>query len=217
MKILLQFSFVIITMLFLTGCFEIVEKMHLNADGSGTYDITFNASQSKERLKRVMAQDSIGQVKVPSLARINEKLTQAKNQLLNQPGIEKASYSIDQQNYIVEFNVTFKELTALNKAYDSFFKGDNKIYFSKSNESISRNISEKVIQELNKKLLQYPVFKIGSGHLTSIYSFEQPIESSSCPVTKLSKTGKSCLTRVSLGDLLADADECQRHIYIYQK
>ena len=60
-------SYLIGLLLLLSSCFDIVEEIDLNENGSGTYGITLNLSQSKIRLSSIMLLDSSQGYKVPKV------------------------------------------------------------------------------------------------------------------------------------------------------
>nr|BFF39643.1 hypothetical protein BACY1_14480 [Tenacibaculum mesophilum] len=70
-KILLLFS--TISILLFTSCFEFVEEVSFNKDGSGSAVLTINLSKSKTKLASIMLLDSINGYKVPSKVTIRKK------------------------------------------------------------------------------------------------------------------------------------------------
>ena len=59
-----------------TSCFELVEELTLNENGSGEYEFTANLSQSKTKLKSIMLMDKVNGYEVPSQEKIKQAMLQ---------------------------------------------------------------------------------------------------------------------------------------------
>ncbi len=67
-----NYIFVFALLLICTGCFEIIEEVSLNEDGSGKVTLTLNLSRSKTRINSIMLLDSVNNYEVPSEQEIRQ-------------------------------------------------------------------------------------------------------------------------------------------------
>ena len=109
-----KFSFVLFAFFSLTSCFEILDKVSLNADGSGEYSIILNASKSKTRLASIAKMETINGKKVPKKSEIESKLQQAATIFKSVPGITNVNTSADYTNYIIKLSCSFKKIENIN-------------------------------------------------------------------------------------------------------
>jgi len=114
----LKYLLFFIPFLFIS-CFDIVEKIKLNNDGSGEYSIILNASKSKTRLTSIMKMKTINGKKVPSNAEINSKVTEVSNQIKQISGISDVVTSVDLSQYIVKLNFNFKSVENINSSLET--------------------------------------------------------------------------------------------------
>ena len=79
--------------LMLSGCFEWIEDISFNADGSGTYKATLNLSSSKMRIKSILSLDSLNGKPIPSLDDIHHEMDRWSEKLEQHNSINKVSYT----------------------------------------------------------------------------------------------------------------------------
>ena len=65
---------VLLVMLLCPSCFEIIEEVNLNNDGSGSFNFTINMSQSKLNINAMLLLDSVNGRRVPKIADIKKAL-----------------------------------------------------------------------------------------------------------------------------------------------
>lgn len=106
--------FLLLILLSLTSCFDIVDKIHLKADGSGEYALILNASKSKTRIEQVSKMETINGKKVPKKSEIDAKLKEIASVFKSTPGISNVKTSIDFTNYIIKLNCDFKKIENIN-------------------------------------------------------------------------------------------------------
>ncbi|MEC3880624.1 hypothetical protein [Parapedobacter sp. 10938] len=58
-----------------SSCFQLIKEMTVNSDGSGTFALTANLSQSRSKLASVMLLDSINGHKVPSKPDVRKEIS----------------------------------------------------------------------------------------------------------------------------------------------
>ncbi|MFT5913947.1 MAG: hypothetical protein ACI81T_000432, partial [Bacteroidia bacterium] len=87
MNTLYKAFFGLIILFSCTGCFEIVEQVSLQENGSGGYKLIANLSQSKSNLSGIFAKDTLFGKKIPQISTIATKMEEAKNKIAQMPGI----------------------------------------------------------------------------------------------------------------------------------
>ncbi len=91
--VLIALSFIYI--ISCSSCFEFIEEINLNNDGSGVMQLTLNLSQSKSKVASIMLLDSIHHYKVPDKQEIQKKMNEAVAYLRKQNGISDVKDNID--------------------------------------------------------------------------------------------------------------------------
>ena len=111
----LRFLLLLICPLFLlTSCFDILDKIHLKADGSGEYTIILNASKSKTRIASIAKMGAVNGKKVPTQSEIERKLNEAAGVFKTVPGISDVQTSADFKNYILKLSCRFSKIENIN-------------------------------------------------------------------------------------------------------
>lgn len=102
--------------IFFQSCFDIVEQLQLNNDGSGNIQVTLNLSQSKTKLNSISKLTTINGHPVPTQQDINAKISEIKTTLEQTPGITAVKITTDYTNYIGIISYNFSSITQLNKS-----------------------------------------------------------------------------------------------------
>ncbi len=211
-KLLLSFS--LITILFsCTSCFEFIEELSLNADGSGHLSVTFNGSKSKGRLNSIMVMDSINGYAVPSKADIEREFYQLKRDLQAMEGISAVSLQLDMKNFIYKVEGDFANVGALNNALNRVvetsiarrnipFDYQPFDHYSLRGKTFTRTgPSRKRVPAYQR--LKYEDRKVfESGEFRSIYRFERPINSVSNPRAKVSANRQAMMFHANVKELM---------------
>jgi hypothetical protein len=197
-------ALVLLMALSLSSCFEIIEQISLNANGSGNFVWTANCSRSKENLNTLFSQDSVMGRKMPSTTDINTRLDEAKRILSASPGISNVQITKDFTNYIFTINMSFTSVAALDKALASTVQAVAKPTstvptgnFSFIGKTFSRKLMSNVQTEMgkiNKDLMDM----MSKSYYTSIYKFAGNIKSTSNPNAKISPSKTSMMQKVSI-------------------
>ncbi|RKR14871.1 hypothetical protein CLV91_0952 [Maribacter vaceletii] len=128
-----------------TSCFEILEEITLNKDGSGTVMVTLNMSKSKTKLASLMLLDSINGYKIPSEDEIDESFKDILYHLEKTPGISNIKKTKDFDNYIFTISCDFKNVDNVNAIFKELIKKQNKNnYTNFTTTNLSYNPSENV-------------------------------------------------------------------------
>lgn len=114
----LKISVCILAFFSLTSCFDILDKVNLNADGSGEYSIILNASKSKTRINSISKMETINGKKVPKKAEIQSQLNEAAAVFKTVPGISNVQTTADFTNYIIKLSCNFKKIENINEGIE---------------------------------------------------------------------------------------------------
>ncbi|TAE02813.1 MAG: hypothetical protein EAZ97_02215 [Bacteroidetes bacterium] len=109
-----------------SSCFEIIEEIEVNADGSGKFGMTINASQSKGNLSSLMKLDSIQGQKIPKKEQIDPEIEKFRQKFASMEGISKVVISTDYSNFIISLKCEFKTVANLDKAIIDMIKSYDK-------------------------------------------------------------------------------------------
>ncbi len=207
LKRFLLYPFVLVCLLCCTSCFEILEEINMNSDGSGSMLVTFNMSKSKTKLASIMMLDSINGYKVPSEDDINEALKDVVAHLEKTAGISDIQKTKDFENYIFTISCRFENVESINGIFKELIQKQNKngqtafstknFSFEPATNTFQRHFKydvsiKKSFYHLNKE--DRKVFEDAS--LTSIYRFKNPVKSVSNPNAKIAPNKKAVMLRV---------------------
>ncbi|HIC30718.1 MAG TPA: hypothetical protein EYO76_02255, partial [Flavobacteriaceae bacterium] len=111
---LLIYSSLFILFLTFSSCFEVIEEVDLNSDGSGSITFTLNMSQSKSKLASIMLLDSVNGVKVPSRKDIQNGINDVVEELKKAKGISNIKKTEDYENFIFSVKCDFRDIENIN-------------------------------------------------------------------------------------------------------
>ncbi|GGX07329.1 hypothetical protein [Aquimarina muelleri] len=201
---------ILLTLLSLTSCFEILEEVNLNKDGSGDFTLTVNLSQSKSKITSIMLLDSVSGHKIPSKKEVQKGMNDVVTYLQKTEGIYNISKKEDYENYVFSVRCSFKDITSINKltkevlskqkvkieSYNSYQYNTSKEIFTKS-----YTYDPEILKQYNKlNLDSKKVFE--NALYTSIYRFYKEILSVSNTKVKISKSKKAAMLKINIIDLL---------------
>lgn len=192
-----------------SSCFEIVEEISFNADGSGKAHFTINMSQSKTKLKSIMLMDSINGRPVPKKEKIDAEIYKIKKEILAVPGISNLLIEKDYDNFIFNFSCNFKTINALNAAIFKGFKYLNKKnpdveyveQYRFSQKTFSRDYKYQPRKDYQKLNPQDKEIFLNARYIC-IYRFAQEVASFSNPNAILAKNKKAVMLNVKVEDLI---------------
>ena len=195
-----------------TSCFEIVEEVNLNDDGSGSFCLTINMSQSKMQINSMFLLDSVNGRPMPSKKNFKAAILRVKLELEKDSAISKVEISEDWKDYIFSVSGDFQNVDALNKA----IKNINTIFNDPRGYSVELHDNFKYKNKVFERLYSYnlindynslsgkdkTVFK--NARYTTVYRFKSPVKSFSNPNALKSKSGKAIMLKVSVRELITN-------------
>ncbi|WP_108867775.1 hypothetical protein [Aquimarina aquimarini] len=200
----------LVVLLSLTSCFEIIEEVNLNKDGSGDFVLTINLSQSKSKITSIMLLDSINGHKVPSREGIQQGMIEVVNYLKKSKGIYNVTKKEDYENYVFSVQCSFKNINSINNLTKEVLgkqkvkiQSYNTYEYDVSNKEFTKeyNYDSQLLKQYNKLPVDTKkVFENAS--YTGIYRFNEQIQSVSNTKAKVSKSKKAAMLRVNAIDLI---------------
>ena len=208
-----------------TSCFQIIEEINMNNDGSGVATITLNMSSSKTKLASVMLLDSVNGYRVPSESDIRKAINEAVVYLQKTEGIRNVKQTVDLNNYIGSITFSFENINNINNLTSQILKQQKVNYSSPSSYSFvpSRGTFIRKYQPVENGKVQYlklkeedrTVFK--QATYTSIYRFQKNILNSANPRAVISKSGKAIMLKCSVEDVITGKTNISNQITISTK
>ena len=204
MKKLLFFSFLAI---FFTSCFEIVEDVKVNDNGSGKMLVTLNLSESKETLKESMDAGEINGMTLPGEKELNLYLKQIEQIIESVDGMSNAAADANFNEFIFTFAADFTSVQAMNLAVNKLTKElskgmisiDNKYEYA--NGQFTRSFGSIINAADYEKLPMMQRFVLESARMVSIYTFSKPVKKLSNQNAKLSAGKKVVKFESTLSDI----------------
>lgn len=192
-----------------TGCFEILEEIRLNDDGSGEVTMTVNASKSKTKLNSIMLMDSINNYKVPSKKDIGESLEKMVAEISGIKGVSNVSKKTDYDEFIFSISCEFTDVDVLNRVIKHFStqehasRAGKQFSYDRKNKTFVRNYDYNLSKEINR--VRHKDREILDGAtVTTIYRFESPIATAKNAESRIAGNKKAIMLKVDVPDLISD-------------
>ena len=220
-NISLRFLLLLIIPFLFSSCFEIIEDVTINTNGSGKIALTVNLSQSRTKLKTIMLMDSINGYKIPSETDIRKEFNHTVAILKGVNGLSNVKQSLNFDNFIFKITCDFNDLNDLNKVVETFSemnhmhvpKGVKHFSFNKNTSTFSRNYEyniSKSYNSVNKK--DREAFE--NAAYVTIYRFQKPISAYKNKKAKLAKNNKAIMLKVSAQELINNTNTIKNKITI---
>ena len=202
-----------------TSCFEIIEEVIFNKDGSGHVILTMNLSKSKTKLNSIMLLDSINNYRVPSKVEIKKQIGLAIEKAGKIQGISNIKNTVNFNEYIFTVSCDFANVDALNTVISTFsnkkdaaiIKQQKHFAFDKSQNTFTRNYHYDIAKEFKKTNLEdRKVFETAT--MTTIYRFQTPIVSSKNTAAKIAGSKKAIMLRVNAQDIILNKNTIKNQI-----
>jgi hypothetical protein len=218
-KIVLPCLLILVILLF-PSCFEIIEEVNLNNDGSGSFCFTINMSQSKLQLNSMFLLDSINGRPMPKKEKLSEAFDKFEIALKEEKELSNINTIRNWDDYIFSINGNFNNIEALNKAINKintiFNQTKNSNTFIQDNYSYSGKIFTRLynynlVNEYNS-MSEKDKSVFENAKYTTIYRFVNPVGNFTNPDAKISKSGKAVMLKVNVKDLITNAKTIKNSI-----
>lgn len=204
----------------LTSCFEIIEEVEMNSDGTGKLMFTLNMSQSRSKLASIMLLDSVNGYKVPSRTDIQKGLNEIVAELKSTKGVTNVKKKEDYENFIFTVSCDFSKIENINNLTDDLMKKQKStatptylFEISKANFKRKYSYSNEIKKQYNK--LQSENKKVfNDATYTIIYRFDKEIVSQNNAMAKTSKSKKASMQRVNVMDFINGSSDISNSIQL---
>ena len=192
----------------LTSCFELIEQVFVKKDGSGNMQLTLNLSKSKTKINSIRQMKTINGRDVPSENEIRQKIKELQTSVAKTKGITEVKTIIDLDNYIVTMSCNFTNANMLNGIVKSIAKtGADAKYLEKSyNYDAATNSFERLnkisVKKDYNKLSNADKEVFATANYTSIYKFENTINSATNADAKISPSKKAIMLQHNVLDII---------------
>jgi hypothetical protein len=205
-------AFIIITLVAFTcvSCFEIVEEINLNDDGSGSFCFTINMSQSKLNINSMLLLDSVNGRPVPKKENVRAELGKVEAKLKEDLSITNVAVKENWEEYIFSISGNFNNIETLNKAINDIgtafgkFKGNSPQIadnFSYHDRVFARLYNYNLQKDYNS-LSEKDKVVFNNAKYTAIYRFNLPVKSFSNVDALKSKSGKALMLKLNIKDMI---------------
>lgn len=219
MKKILRSFLLLFPLLFLTSCFDILDKVNIKADGTGEYTIILNASKSKTRLASISKMETINGKKVPKKAEIESRINEAAKIFKGTPGISNVKTSVDLDNYIIRLSCNFKKIENINAGLEKL-KAQKILGKMVPTQVYSHNLEKKMLtrnkvstfKEDYDKMSKADKEIFNDARYTSIMQFENAVKSQTNNTYVLSPNKKALKMEADILDLILQKKQIQNTI-----
>ena len=223
MKKIIQTTLFLVFVLSWSSCFDIVEEVKMNNDGTGELKLTIDLSQSKKNLANYMKAGEINGVEIPSKDEVKLEIIKLKQTLSKIKGISNVKTKSDFSEFIFEVNGDFENVKALNKAINASAKTFNQTpfplpkfkHFEYSSNQFSRlfeytneRFSEKEYNDFSAVVK----YLMESAKVVSIYRFEKPVRKVSNKKANLSPSKKAVKLEGNIAEFAKGEVTLENHI-----
>ncbi|MCU7617644.1 hypothetical protein NZ698_10585 [Chryseobacterium sp. PBS4-4] len=219
MKMFIKRLLVVLPLLFLTSCFDILDKVNVKADGSGEYSLILNASKSKTRLASISKMETINGKKVPKKAEIEAKINEATRIFKSVPGISNVKTSMDFDNYIIKLSCNFSKIENINTGLEQL-KAKNILGKMIPTQIYNNNPSKKTFtrNKINTFKSDYDKLSTADKEVftnakyVSVLQFENVVKSQSNNAYQLSPNKKAMKLEGNILDFILQKKQTQNTI-----
>ncbi|MBI1305225.1 MAG: hypothetical protein GC181_01275 [Bacteroidetes bacterium] len=204
--------------LILTGCFEIVEEVEIEKNGSGKFSYIVNMSQSREKIKTILSLDSAGGLRIPKQSDIKEQLNKGKSIIASVKGIHEVKVEENYDQFIFRISFQFDSLQSLNQAAEllhtemSPYGKSFRQIFVQQPDGFIRNPDAHTTAFLQNLRNRNPAI-LKDATYTTIYRFHQTVNSTD-KNAKIAGNHQAVMYRNNIMQLAQNPDLLKHHIIV---
>lgn len=202
----------------MSGCFEVIQEIDLNEDGSGHLEIVLNFSRSETKIDALLLLDEVNGHELPTLAETNSKFNALLDSARKSRGISNVEGNFNQDNYIFEFSCDFDKIERINQRVLELAKMKDSTasyyeYFSFKNQELRQNAGKQMVKAFNKMSMADREVLIGADY-TAIFRFQNEVLSIANTSAHLSPNKKVVILQSTVMDLIHHPERVNHHIKI---
>lgn len=199
----------LLCIILLPGCFEVVEKIDLHDNGSGSFQFIVNMSKSKTKISSIMKMKTINGRPVPTNQQITQKVNEIKNTLANCNGISNVSSTLDLENYIATIKCSFDKIENLNLAFKKVAV-KQKAKAADVQDSYAYQLASKIFTRFGNFSLKTEYEKLSNAdkeiftdaNYTGIMRFDSEVKAASNNDSKIAADKKAVMLNQSVLDII---------------
>jgi len=191
-----------------TSCFELVEQISMNEDGSGEMTVTLNLYESKDKLQQFMEmEDGMAGYKPPERKEMDKFFKSVVETVSAVEGISDVKSDIYYEDFIFSISASYEDIKAMNQAINNFTSGMSRGMMNFKNEYTYQDGVFKRIFQSPVSVEDYskiPIVQriiLESARIVNVYRFEKPVKNMSSTSAELSHDAKEARFESSLSDI----------------
>ena len=203
----------------LTSCFELVEQISINEDGTGEMTVTLNMFESKQKLQTFMeAPESMHGYKAPDQSEVEAFFEGVVATVSEVEGITNVKSDIYYEDFIFSISGSFDDVSAMEEAVKKFTHGMSRGVISLKNEYkyedgvFTRTFESPYKAENYEEIPMMQRVILKSAKLISVYRFEKEITGMTSADTQLSFDKKEARFESNLSDIVSGAKTINNEI-----
>jgi hypothetical protein len=203
----------------LQSCFDIIEEVSMNADGSGNFKLVLNMSRSKTKINSLMKMKTVNGHDVPSKEEVKNKVAAMEKTIKKTAGISNVKTSLDFENFIASINCNFTNVSSLNNAVKNI--GGKEINKQPGIEkNYEYDAATKTFSRLNKFSLKDEYEKVSTADreifttasYTGIFRFKNDVTTTSNTASKISANKKAVMLKQNALDIITNKKSIENKI-----
>ncbi len=208
---MIKYLLLLFCIIFFQSCFDIVEQVFLQNNGSGNFQLMINMSKSKTKIDAIAKMKMVDGHDVPSKEEIEQKVAEIEKTLSKTAGIRNVKTNIDFENYITTLSCDFNKVINLNTALKNI-SDKEKSKTENIEKTYVYDVGANTFTRLNNFSLKEDYTKMSStekeilaaANYISIYKFESSIVGVSNKEAKISPSKKGVMLKQKILDLITN-------------
>lgn len=194
----------------LTSCFDIIEDITINENGTGKVKMIFNFSQSKSNIDKLLMLKEVNGHKIPSIEKIVSKVESVRDSIEAIKGINNVTTKLNTESFIAEVEFNFDKVERLNTVYYELWKMAHKPsvryenYFSYKNKIFNRR-GGSFINLLNQRTKGADRNIFVGAKIISVLKLSNTIISYTNNKSKLATNQKIVILQLPVSNLILNA------------
>jgi hypothetical protein len=203
----------------LQSCFDIIEQVSVNTDGSGNFKLVLNMSRSKTKINSIMKMKTVNGHAVPTKETIQKKMADLETVIKKTAGISNVKTSLDFENFIATVNCNFTNVSSLNNAVKNIGEKE------KNNQpgiekSYDYDPTSRTFSRLNKFSLKDEYQKLSTADreifstatYTGIFRFQDNVAAATNTESKIAPSKKAVMLKQNALDIITNKKSIENKI-----
>ena len=193
----------------LTSCFELLEQINVNADGTGEMTITLNMYESKDKLQKFMdMENGLAGFKPPERKEMDTFFSKVVETVSDVEGITDVKSDIYYEDFIFSISASFDDVESMNEAVNSFTTGMSRGMINFKNDYVyeggifKRTFVSPVAADQYDEIPMMQRLILESARIVNVYRFEKKVTDMSSTSAELSPDAMEARFESSLSDIV---------------